>query len=89
MTRAEKDKAIDRLTQPASSPKLMPPARFGDLVPARAADRRRLPETVNIATRPSSHAIVTTRMARGSATCACCTRNAIAVGTKAANSAPT
>jgi hypothetical protein len=31
MSRAEKDLAIDRLTQPASSPKLMPPARFGGL----------------------------------------------------------
>ncbi|HXU73288.1 MAG TPA: hypothetical protein VN947_28410 [Polyangia bacterium] len=33
MSRAEKDKAIDRLTQPASSPRLMPPARFGGLSP--------------------------------------------------------
>ncbi len=37
MSRAEKDKAIARLTQPASSPTLMPPARFGALSPDELA----------------------------------------------------
>ena len=34
MSRGEKDQAIARLTAPASSPTLMPPARFGSLSPA-------------------------------------------------------
>ena len=89
MSRAEKDLAIDRLTQPASSPKLMPPARFGGLSDAERQTVVGFLTTVNIATRPTSQPIATARIARGKGTCARCTSIAIAVGTAAAKSAPT